>query len=893
MRAGPGARRSSTVLVAGLVGVLVLAISTVIAHRFDATSDRATEQLFTSSTERATSAIHSNTINIQVLLHAIVSLHERPDADETDLRRLTGRATSAGPTSSLPGVDQVDIFVAGPDGPRVATNQTIGLSRNITDTVVPAGSNLGEALERTSANGLATFGGGEVLAGADIVLVQRMAPDTDGWQRWAGLVMNRATLLERSLRGSNLAVTLRDATPFLTPFEPIQVVDAGPSVRTPAPDTAPADGLRHDDTLTIADRIVSLEYRTTPAFQDQLPGTPAHLVLLAGVLIAILAGWLVSNQVRQRAQAQAEAWSSTEQLVEEQRRFRSLAASSPVGIAYTDLDGVVAYANTRLATIVEPGVDADEAEVEGHPLWRYLDGAEATALQRLLTDPAGSPERALRATLRDGRVVQLRLAVITDDHHERIGWAVTVEDITRSVRRQEELRREEHRHRELATRFAHRAAHDALTELPNRSHLTEWIEDRLSRGDGAQLGLLFADLDGFKVVNDSLGHQAGDQLLTLVAERVRRVVRPNDIAARLGGDEFALVVGEVDDPDDLERVADRLLDALERPFEVDGRRVSISASVGMTLAQPGRRARDLLRDADLAMYEAKRERGARWRWFESTMHDRMQERHDLENELRDALRWGGLSTALQPAVDLATGRDVFVEALARWHHPRLGQVPPSAFIPVIEEIGLIGRLGRTMLQQSATQAADWHDAEVGLSVNVTAAEVVETGAAGRLAETLADCGLPPHRLVLELTETELANDDPLIPAGLAAIRALGVRVAIDDFGTGRSSLAKLRELPVDILKIDRAFVRDIDRSSRDRAFVEAIVRLAGTLDLVTVAEGIESEAQLTTLRSIGCDLGQGYHLARPMPPTELAARLGASGTPTSPAAAEATPLASA
>jgi diguanylate cyclase (GGDEF)-like protein/PAS domain S-box-containing protein len=873
MSAGPGARRASTALVAGLVGLLILAISTVIAHRFDATSERALEQLFASSTERATSAVHSNTINIQVLLHAIVSLHERPDADATDLRRLTGRATSAGPTSSLPGVEQVVIFVDGPDGPHVATSQTIGLSRNINGTLVPPGSDLGDALARTGANGLATFGGGNVLAGADIVLVQRMPPDGQGRQRWAGLVMDRSVLLGRSLRGSNLAVTLRDATPHLTPFNPIEVIDVDPSLPAAERSNAPVVGLRHDDTLTIADRIVTLEYQTTEAFQAQLPGTPAHLVLLAGALVALMAGWLVSNQARRRAQAQAEAWSSTEQLVEEQRRFRSLAASSPVGIAYTDLDGTVAYANTRLATIVEPGVVPEEAEVEGHPLWRYLDGAEATALQRLLTDPAGSPERAFRATLRDGRVVQLRLAVITDDHQERIGWAVTVEDITRSVRRQEELRREEHRHRELATRFAHRAAHDALTELPNRTHITEWIEDRLGRGGAPELGLLFADLDGFKVVNDSLGHQAGDQLLKLVAERVRRVVRPNDIAARLGGDEFAIVVGEVDSPDDLERVADRLLDALERPFEVDGRRVSISASVGMTLAQPGRTARDLLRDADLAMYEAKRERGARWRWYESTMHDRMQERHDLENELRDALRWGGLSTALQPAVDLATGRDVFVEALARWHHPRLGQVPPSAFIPVIEEIGLIGRLGRTMLHQSATHAAAWHDPRVGLSVNVTAAEVVETDAASRLAETLAECGLPPERLVLELTETDLASDDPLIPEGLAAIRAAGVRVAIDDFGTGRSSLAKLRELPVDILKIDRAFVRDIDRSPRDRAFVEAIVRLAGTLDLVTVAEGIETEAQLATLRSIGCDLGQGYHLARPMAPAAMAARL--------------------
>jgi diguanylate cyclase (GGDEF)-like protein/PAS domain S-box-containing protein len=873
MGAGPRTRRASTALVAGLVAIVILAISTVIAHRFDATSDQALEQLFASSTERASSAVYGNTINMQVLLHAIVSLHERPDADETDLRRLTGRATAAGPTSSLPGVELIAIFVDGPEGPEVAASQTIGLSRNIIGTPIPADSSLGAALERTDATGLATFGGGTLLADADIVLVQRMAPDDQGQRRWAGMVIDRTALLERSLRGSNLAVTLRDATPNSAHFDPVEVIDTDLSAPVDERGNRVVAGLRRDDVLTIADRIVALEFQTTDAFRAQLPGTPAHLVLLAGALVALMAGWLVYDQAKQRAQAQAEALSSTEQLQEEQRRFRSLAASSPVGIAYTDLDGHVAYANTRLATIVEPGVDPDDADVEGHPLWRYLDGAEATALQRLLTDPAGSPERALRATLRDGRVVQLRLAVITDDHQVRIGWAVTVEDITRSVRRQEELRREEHRHRELASRFAHRAAHDALTELPNRTHLTEWIEERLRRGEAAELGLLFADLDGFKVVNDSLGHQAGDQLLTLVAERVRRVVRPNDIAARLGGDEFALVVGSVRAPEDLERVADRLLDALERPFEVDGRRVSISASVGMTLAQSGRTASDLLRDADLAMYEAKRERGARWRWYESTMHDQMQERHDLENELRDALRWGGVSNAFQPAVDLVTGRDVFVEALARWSHPRLGQVPPGVFIPVLEEIGLIGRLGRTMLQQAAGHAASWHDPGVGLSVNVTAAEVVEVDAAERLAATLAACDLPAQRLVLELTETDLASDDPLIPAGLASIRSLGVRVAIDDFGTGRSSLAKLRELPVDILKIDRAFVRDIDRSPRDRAFVEAIVRLAGTLDLVTVAEGIETEAQLTTLRTIGCDLGQGYHLARPMPPAAMASRL--------------------
>lgn len=869
MQAPIGHATLRTVLAALLAAGLVLLTAGVVAQRFASTDEQAIAQLFASTTDRATSAITSNTVNLQVLLQAVVSLHDREEeVGRTDLRRLVGRASAgSGQGNTLPGVEQLAIVVdrsdPSPGAPRVVTTQTIGLSRDLIGLDLDPAGTIGQALDRSADTGLPTWAGAGELAGADVALVQRLAPGPAGERRWAMLLVDRSTLIQASLRGANLAVEVRDVTPAATATAPLTVVDLS--------STTALDRRRdHVEMVTVADRTMEMTFIPTADFRSQLPTTSRGVLLGAGALIAVLAAMLVFILGSARARAEQLAANSTAALASEQRRFRSLAASSPVGIAYTDRDGTVAYANDRLATILEPATAPDDAEISGHPLARYLQVDAATELAQLFRGE-DRREGALRAPLHDGRIVQIRLAEIAHgDDPTGEGWAVTVEDITGQVARQDELRREERRHRELATRFAHRATHDSLTELPNRAHLLEELTRRLARGpdaapgdDGARLGLLFADLDGFKVVNDSLGHEAGDELLRQVAERLRRVIRPGDLAARLGGDEFALVVDDVLQASDLDCIAGRLVETLERPFVLDGRRVSISTSVGIRLADGDADAGELLRDADLAMYAAKRERGTRWRWFAPEMGAAMRSRHELETALREALHWGGIEVAYQPIVDLATGRTVLAEALARFTHPERGPVPPSEFIPILEETGLIGRLSRTVLRTATLAAARWADPTVALSVNVTAAEIVEDGAAERLRDLLEDAGLSPQRLVLELTESDAAADDPRIGPGLAAIRALGVRVAIDDFGTGRSSLAKLRTLPVDILKIDRSFVTGVDVAARDRDYLAGIVRIASTLGLTIVAEGIETTPQRATLEAIGCDLGQGYLLARP------------------------------
>ncbi|MCC5948313.1 MAG: EAL domain-containing protein [Nitriliruptoraceae bacterium] len=847
---------SRVVAVAVGVALLILGITGWTAHRFEVTQDAAVEELFTNSTERAAYTVATSTVNLQVLLQAVVSLHDtESDVGVADLRELIARASAnSGHGNSLPGVDQLVIVAERGVVPVIETTRTIGTSRDIEGTAITVGSPIRSAMERSDDNGLPTWEDAEQLAGADVALIQSMRPASDGSRRWAVILVDRELMIERAIRGSELAVEVSDTTASDRPMENFGLRD----VESRAPvDTDRTSTQR----ITAADRTLQLDFYPTTGFEAQLPTTPTPLVWSAGGLTAALAALVVAMLLTGRVRAEGQAQRSHAALASEQRRFRSLAASSPVGIAYTDPQGTVGYANHRLAAILEPGTDPSDAEVAGHPLSRYLAAEQAAQLESMLANPDGPSERAMRATLHDGRILQLRLARI-DAEGQADGWAVTVEDITEQVHHQDELRREESRHRELATRFAHRAAHDALTELPNRSHLVDELGRRLATAD-TRLGVVFADLDGFKVVNDSLGHHAGDDLLRLVAERVRRVVRPGDLPARLGGDEFAILVDQVTDPSALEQVATRLVEALDRPFEVLGRRVSISVSLGLRLARSGDDTSEVLRDADLAMYAAKRDVARHWCWFAPAMHDAVQARHDLDSALRDALRWGGFKAAYQPIVDLRTGRTVHVETLARFEHPRLGRVSPDRFIPVLEETGLIGRLGRTMLRTATVDAATWPDPEVGLTVNVSAAEVVAPRAAERLEEIVRASGFDPGRLVLELTESDVASDDPRIVGALHEIRQRGVRVAIDDFGTGRSSLAKLRTLPVDILKIDRAFVDGIDHSPRDRAFLAGVVALSRTLGLTTVAEGIETDAQLQTLRGLGCHLGQGYHLGRP------------------------------
>jgi diguanylate cyclase (GGDEF)-like protein len=871
--------------VAMLVVVAGGLVSAGLAHRFHASVDQARDELFAGSVDQAAASVGASAVNLQILAQAIAGLFEDADPSEEDLRRLIGRSTTgAGRGNAMPGIELAVIVVDDPElGLRLGSPHTIGLARDIGGHQILEDGSIDQGLQRSAATGLATWVSVAELGG-DIALVEPLAATEGGTARWAMVLVDREALLSRLLRGSRLAVDA-STTSDEPVVEPIRIVDLDTG------DVPVADARSRTELITVADRTWQLDFLAQPSFDEQLPEAPVGTMLIGGMLITLLAAWHVWTQGTRRARAVEEAQRITAALEEQQLQFRSLAAASPVGIAYTDLDGTVRYANLRLCTILLPDPAIVSGEVapgegphlEGAPLWRWLCEPDARHLEEILAEVEGPPEHELRATLPDGRTVQLRLAVVGDDEHDRRGWAVSVEDITPEVRRQEVLRTEEARHRELAERFAHRAAHDPLTELPNRSRLLERLRELLVTGTEAAAGVVFVDLDGFKVVNDGLGHAAGDRLLKLVAMRLQEAVRPGDLIARLGGDEFAVVVDGPVDPRDLERLARRLLERIEQPFALDERRISVSASLGLALSRDRQDAADLLRDADLAMYAAKRDRGSGWRWYRPAMHERVRERHELENELRAALGAGALTCAYQPIVDLHLGTDRMVEALARWEHVDLGPVSPQIFAAIAEETGMIGMLGRQILAAATAEAVGWGPEGPDVAVNCTVTELVTPGYLEQLQETLFRTGLVATRLVLELTESDLATDDQALPAVLGDLRAAGVRIAIDDFGTGRSSLAKLRELPIDILKIDRRFVEGIDRSRRDRAFIEAIVNLSNTLGLVTVAEGIETADQLTVLREIGCRLGQGYHLARPMPPAALRDRAAASVINGSPA----------
>jgi diguanylate cyclase (GGDEF)-like protein len=391
--------------------------------------------------------------------------------------------------------------------------------------------------------------------------------------------------------------------------------------------------------------------------------------------------------------------------------------------------------------------------------------------------------------------------------------------------------------------------------------------------------VMFLDLDDFKVVNDTLGHDAGDRLLCAVAGRLRTTLRVGDIAARLGGDEFAILL---DDDPGLARsagVADRIIETLRSTFPLDGREINIGVSIGIAAARTGIRADELLRNADVAMYTAKATGKNRVSVFEPTIHAAIVARHELSAELSRSLGRGELDVFYQPIVELATRRITGVEALIRWQHPVRGLIGPNEFVHLAEETRLIRPLGRWVLLEACRQAVEWAESipggeELTMSVNLSAQQVKEPDFVAELREILADTGMRPRQLVLEMTETVMFQDTLTTLSRLEAIRDLGVRIAIDDFGTGYSSLGYLRRFRVDILKIARDFIGPAEREE-EWAFASAIVALGRSLGVTMVAEGIEEPGQLDRLLGLGCELGQGFLFARPGRSDDIGALLGA------------------
>ena len=420
--------------------------------------------------------------------------------------------------------------------------------------------------------------------------------------------------------------------------------------------------------------------------------------------------------------------------------------------------------------------------------------------------------------------------------------------------------------RAAQSRLEHEATHDPLTGLANRTLVLRHIEH--AQQQGRSISVLFLDLDNFKIINDSLGHGVGDEVVRDVGQRLVHATPPEDLVGRLGGDEFVVLAHDESDHDSLGERCGRLLGALTEPIRAQGRQLHLNGSIGIVVSEPGddRSGQDLLRDADVAMYQAKTRGGGCYAYFDVELRKGVQRRMDLEQDLRHAVQRDQLWVAYQPVVDLRSDRTVSVEGLLRWQHPVHGPVPPSEFIPVAEGSGLINPVSAHMLRTATAQLAaerEHHQVDVGLNANLSPRQLDDPDLQALVQRALADSDLPAHALCLEVTEEAIMHDPTAAARVLNALRELGVSLAIDDFGTGYSSLAQLRRLPLDTLKIDRSFITDLGDSDELRIIVTSIVTMAHAIGLDVVAEGVETAQQFDILKELGCDHAQGYYLSKP------------------------------
>ena len=510
-----------------------------------------------------------------------------------------------------------------------------------------------------------------------------------------------------------------------------------------------------------------------------------------------------------------------------------------------------------------------EQQAIAHLARLALDGAKPGDLSaealRLVHDVLGVDPADVIVVLDDRRLLVRTPAAVRleDEAHDFVAALVDIADVAADRAAADD-----------ATRRL--ALTDPLTRLPNRVLFADRLDHALARArrDGTQVAVLLLDVDQFKLVNDSLGHDAGDELLTGIAPRLLDAVRESDTVARLAADEFAVLCEGIQEDDDALALGERIGASLREPVPVQGRQLFVTASTGVVISAAGAETTpELLSHADAAMYRAKEAGRGRVVLYDELTRGGWVDRLRMETDLRLALERGELSLVYQPIVDLRDGRTRSVEALLRWTHPERGAIGPDVFIPVAEETGLIVEIGRWVLETAVAQVAEWQRTQpgargLGVTVNVSGRQLFHESLVGDVERVAAESGIAPGTLGLEITESVLMDEGDAVTV-LEALRARGARLSLDDFGTGYSSLSYLKRFPLDTLKIDRAFVSGLGTGQDDAALVATIVSMAGTLGLEVVAEGVETEEQLRLLRDLGCDRAQGFLLARPLPPADL------------------------
>lgn len=576
------------------------------------------------------------------------------------------------------------------------------------------------------------------------------------------------------------------------------------------------------------------------------------LIFAAAILTALL---LVRQFVASRENLRLRAEQDQR---ESEARFAALVRESSDLVTITDPYGLIQFISPAVRNLLGHEPDA----LQQTPLLALLHPEDQHRgrdfFRDALRDPGVTATIEWRMRRRDSSWVHVETVAsnLRGDRYVR-GIVLNSRDISERRALEEQLR--------------HLAFYDALTRLANRVLFRDRVEHALDRArrSGQPVALMFLDLDNFKAVNDSLGHAEGDRLLLTTARQLTRHTRASDTVARLGGDEFAILIEEVPPPDNLKQLADRIVEALRIPYRLERGEVLVTASMGIVIGSGSESADELMRDADTAMYAAKRRGKHRYEIFDAQMRSAGRDRPQLEKDLRRALeREGELSLHYQPIMDLATGRLSGIEALARWRHPTLDSIPPATFIPIAEQSGLIVPLGNWVLREAFGQARLWREKSSNgqkpyIAVNVSTHQLQQVDFPANVARELERSGVAPDAVVLEFTESVMMRNTPVALDRLRELDDLGVRLAIDDFGTGFSSLSYLHRFPIHLLKIDRSFIEHLDNGGEGAALARAIIAMGDTLQIKMVAEGIEGEGQLRELRRLGCHLGQGYLFSKP------------------------------